>query len=42
MNDFSFPLSIWQTSVFILLSAIAFYIIKLYKREIKYLDKNSK
>ncbi len=40
VNDFSLSLFLWQILVIILLAVIIFYIVKLYKKIVKYLDNN--
>lgn len=41
INHFSIGLFLWQTFVLVLLVVVAYYLIKLYKKVNKYLDKNS-
>ena len=40
-NGFSIGLFFWQTFMFLVLIIIVFSIVKLYKKIIRYLDKNS-
>jgi large-conductance mechanosensitive channel len=40
-NDFSLGLFLWQITVFIILIVIIYFLIKLYRKLIKYLDRNS-
>ena len=42
INDFSFGLFLWQTFVLVLLVAILYFIVKLYKKVMLYLESNSK
>lgn len=41
INDVSFGLFFWQMVMLILAIAILYYMVKLYKKVTKYLDKNS-
>jgi large-conductance mechanosensitive channel len=40
-NDFTLGLFLWQSFVFILILVVAYFLIKLYNKVNKYLDKNS-
>jgi F0F1-type ATP synthase membrane subunit b/b' len=39
MNDLSISLFIWQTVTLVLLFTVIYYIIKLYRKLMKYLDQ---
>ncbi len=42
LNGFSFGLLIWQLLVLVLLITIIYFVVKLYKKLIVFLDKNKK
>jgi len=42
INDFSLGLFLWQTFLFILISAIIYFTFKLHKKVMRYLEYNSK
>jgi hypothetical protein len=41
VNDFSISLFLWQLFVLVLLITIVYFVIKLYKKVVKYLDNKS-
>ena len=42
INDFSFSLFLWQTFIFVLLCAIIYFLVKLYKKVMVNLGNKSK
>ncbi len=41
VNDFSIGLFLWQLFVLVLLITIVYFVVKLYKKVVKYLDNKS-
>ncbi|SHG65750.1 hypothetical protein SAMN05443549_105254 [Flavobacterium fluvii] len=42
INDFSISLFLWQTFLFVSLIVVVYFIVKLYKKVMRYLDNKSK